>query len=184
MKTIQLLSLIFLYACASNQPIKLTTPEATTETKPTESVLTVKIGVKSSLAWVSELADKTKCVLLSNDFQNELKSIQNFDMSEANGAQVLGKMLSTESNISTYTSKNPFSSAIATTYQNDNTLYLNTRKNPRSMPQMINTICHEHSHVAGFSHGDNSPKGKEKTVPYFIGDLCEKHSTKCEEIND
>lgn len=183
MKMIKLLSLVLLYACASNQPIKTTTPEIE-PSEPTNSISEVKIGVKSSLPWVFELASKTKCVLLNKDFQNEIKSIEKFDMSEASGAQVLEKMLSTESNISTYTSKNPFSSAIATTYQNDNTLYLNTRKNPRPMPQMINTICHEHSHVAGFSHGDNNPKGKEKTVPYFIGDICEKYSTQCEVKND
>jgi len=180
MKVIQLLLLILVYACASNQPS--TTIQI--EEVPVESISDIKIGVKSSLPWVSELASKTKCVLLNNEFQNELKSIEKFDMSEANGGQVLDKMLQTESFISTYKTKNAFSSAIATTYKNDNTLYLNTRKNPRPMPQMVNTVCHEHSHVAGFSHGDNNPKGKEKTVPYYIGDLCEKHSTKCEDKND
>jgi|GEM_PF-1755944 hypothetical protein len=50
--------------------------------------------------------------------------------------------------------------------------------------EMVNTLTHEYIHdidghsdgspMTDMGHGDNSPKGKENSAPYWIGDLAEK----------
>lgn len=60
---------------------------------------------------------------------------------------------------------------VAGTYE----ISFNTRNfNFKNTPSAVNTLVHEFLHVIGFSHGDNSPKGKEFSVPYFVGNLAEK----------
>jgi hypothetical protein len=57
------------------------------------------------------------------------------------------------------------------------TAYFNEHKLERTSCSMINTLVHEYMHFVGYSHGDNSPVGKENSVPYYFGnraqELCE-----------
>jgi hypothetical protein len=139
------------------------------------------ITVKSSLDWMKESAKVANCVLNHAEFKAELALVESFDYSDDNGVQVLEKLSKVKCVASTYKTRNPFSKAIATTYATDKTTYyFNLRKNPRKMKYMVNTHIHECLHLAGYSHGDNSSIGKEKSVNYFVGSLGEKYSEKCE----
>jgi len=59
------------------------------------------------------------------------------------------------------------------------TLFYHTAFLTNSVGEMVNTVVHEYIHAIDddgeFGHGDNSPGGKEQSVPYWIGDLAEKH---------
>lgn len=67
--------------------------------------------------------------------------------------------------------RNPWTSAVATTFKNKpGEVYINVRKiNQRSIQDYVNTLVHESCHVLGYGHGSNSPKGKENSVPYWLG---------------
>lgn len=58
-------------------------------------------------------------------------------------------------------------------YHSGGTAFLNSYKTERNECSMINTLVHEYMHYIGFSHGDNSPEGKENSVPYFFGKRAE-----------
>ena len=70
---------------------------------------------------------------------------------------------------------NPWTSAIATTFKNKpGKIFINLRKiQQRSVEDYVNTITHEVTHILGYSHGSNSPKGKENSVPYWLGNKAE-----------
>lgn len=58
---------------------------------------------------------------------------------------------------------------------------LNVRKMYRPIGDIINTIVHETVHIVdgqhtySFGHGNNNPKGKQKTAPYLLGRLSEEY---------
>lgn len=58
-------------------------------------------------------------------------------------------------------------------YHSAGTIYLNDYYVNRSDCEVINTLVHEASHRMGYSHGSNSPDGKDGSVPYWIGDRAE-----------
>lgn len=68
-----------------------------------------------------------------------------------------------------------FSKAIA--YHSNGWVYLSTYFLNRPDCDIINTLVHEPMHYLGYSHGGNSPDGKDYSVPYWMGDraqeLCE-----------
>jgi hypothetical protein len=70
---------------------------------------------------------------------------------------------------------NPFTSAIAMVKRGEPcVIYINARKiAKRDEADYINTLVHEFMHVVGFSHGSNSPRGKEDSVPYRMGQIAE-----------
>lgn len=138
------------------------------------------IGVNSSLPWMKSLGTTAECVINNADFQKEVSAIEKFDYSTRNGKQVVADLVAMKDvAISTYKTKNPFSKTIAYTYGGAKTIYFNTRKNPRDFKEMINTVVHEASHIVGYGHGDNSSKGKEKSVPYWVGAIAEKYVLNC-----
>jgi hypothetical protein len=70
-----------------------------------------------------------------------------------------------------YTSKNPFTKAIA--YYDGTGIYFNTRKFSGNPDSISRTLNHEWAHYCGFSHGNNT-KTREKalySVPYFISEF-------------
>ncbi|MES2528723.1 MAG: hypothetical protein V4598_16685 [Bdellovibrionota bacterium] len=66
---------------------------------------------------------------------------------------------------------------VTVAFHKGGTAYFNEMKLERKTCSMINTLVHEYMHFAGYSHGDNSPEGKENSVPYYFGnraqELCE-----------
>jgi hypothetical protein len=138
-------------------------------------------SVKSSLKWVKQLADVSNCVIKNEEFLKEVEAFPKYDFTTKTSKEVAQAYRSSApSVISTYKTKNPWSKAIATTYTGDSkTIYLNLRKNPRPLKEMVNTAIHERGHGLGFSHGDNSSWGKENSVNYRVGLIAEKYVEKC-----
>ncbi len=66
---------------------------------------------------------------------------------------------------------------VTVAYHRGGKAYFNSHKLERKTCSMINTLVHEYMHFVGYSHGDNSPEGKENSVPYYFGnraqELCE-----------
>ncbi len=66
---------------------------------------------------------------------------------------------------------------VTVAYHRGGKAYFNKHKLERKTCSMINTLVHEYMHFVGYSHGDNSPVGKENSVPYYFGnraqELCE-----------
>lgn len=138
------------------------------------------ISVKSSLPWMKILGSTTDCVIKDADFQKEVSAIKKFDYSDKAGGRVVLDLLTAKGiSISTYKTRNPWSKAIAYTYAGNDTIYFNLRNNPRDFKEMINTVMHETTHIVGYGHGSNSPVGKEKSVPYWVGSIAEKYADKC-----
>lgn len=129
------------------------------------------IGFSTSLniAWLKELVDQGNKKLNDPVFRRKVKAVKEFDMSDHDGRQVLANLLQVRCQVKLYKSKWPWSKAIA--YTIGNSIYLNTRKNPRELKSMLNTLIHEAAHCADYSHGNNSSVGKENTVPYKVGSL-------------
>ena len=109
----------------------------------------------------------------------ELEKKMDFDMSNCRGrfiAQIIRDYRST-TQIKTYRPWNPWSKALAyVSPKEPNVIYINSRRLNRSIASIAGSIAHETIHVldnkytdANFGHGNNSPKGKENTVPYWIG---------------
>lgn len=145
------------------------------------TIVQAKIEVKSSLPWMSSLGKTADCIVQNVDFRTEVSAIKSFDYSKRSGIDVIKDLSESRSFvISTYRTKSPWSKAIATTYGSPKVVYFNTRKNPRDVPSMVNTIIHEWTHVVGYGHGDNSSKGKGRSVPYQVGSIAEKYSGRCQ----
>jgi hypothetical protein len=62
-------------------------------------------------------------------------------------------------------------------FHKEGAAFINSYKMERNECSMINTLVHEYTHYLGFGHGDNSPVGKENSIPYYFGnraqELCE-----------
>ena len=76
----------------------------------------------------------------------------------------------------TYKSRNPWSKANGYTKKRKPfKIHVNTRKiNKRSVDSWVGFLIHETCHLAGYSHGSNSPKGKESSVPYKVGSIAKR----------
>lgn len=186
MKVIQLISLVVLYSCASGQVTTPTTPtpdlsglevQVEQPSKPVATIESVKVfSFRSSLNLIKNVNECANKVVNDKEFQEELKSVERFDFSNASGETVLNKLLNHKCVIQSYKTKNPFSKVLATTYINNKTdVYLNMRKY-QTIEAWSGTSIHECSHNFGFSHGNNSSAGKQNSVPYFIGFLGQRHA--------
>lgn len=136
---------------------------------------------KSSLSYVNDVAKVANCIQADKNFLKEVELYPKFTYTTKTPKEVAEEIRNMKPvKISTYRTKNPWSAAIATTYASDSeTVYFNTRKNPRKLQYMVNTAFHEGLHLNNFSHGDNSPKGKEDSVNYRVGTISEKYVEKC-----
>lgn len=135
-------------------------------------------SVKSSLAYLKEVARASDCVIKNEAFLKEIGSHKQFDYTKLSSADV-EKQLRTYKPIVLSSYRKVFSKSIAYRNTGSNVVYFNTAKNPRPMKQMVNTAFHEWSHVQGFGHGDNYLKGKSNSVPYGGGDIAEKYVDEC-----
>lgn len=169
---------IFAASCSTTQPEKPRVEEPVPE-KPDEA-RQEPIGHKSSLNYVKKLAEQVNCTINKKVFKEELGKIKKFDLdpTNSNGSEVLRSLLSKKCIIRTYRSKWPWSKAVATTWTNEKepNIYLNTRRHPRSVPSMVNTVVHECLHKHGYSHGNNNPTGKENTVNFKAGKIAENYA--------
>lgn len=178
-----LLPLLLLTFACSYVPVKApdVTPEFPSETVPTTNPKVV-FTADSSLDYIHEVVRISNCVISNEDFLKEVEAFPKYDYTDKTSKQVADSLRNPKPVIvSTYRTKNPWSSVIATTYSSDpTTIYFNTRRNPREMPSMVNTSFHEMLHLQGWSHGDNYEYGKEKSVNHMVGTISEKYLKKCE----
>lgn len=71
-----------------------------------------------------------------------------------------------------YKTRWPFSKVIG--YSDGTALYINMRKiNTLRTVDYVGNLVHEFCHHAGYQHGNNSPTGKQNSVPYWCGSLAE-----------
>jgi hypothetical protein len=109
-----------------------------------------------------------------------IETIQNrplkFTHTKDTPKEVVAKMIAHLNKPSTvivdeYRSFNPWSAAIG--YSNgEGEVFINMRKiNYNSVLDYVGTFVHEWMHEIGYSHGSNNPKGKENSVPYWVGNL-------------
>lgn len=181
------LLLLLLFACAHKQaPQEAPVDVVYTEETPVivldqEPLKREVFSTKSTLQWMKDTARIGNCVINNQAFLKEVEAFPKFTFTDKSSKEVADSLRNAKPVVlSTYRTKNPWSSVIATTWANDQTVYFNTRRNPRPMPELLNTSCHEGlGHLQGWSHGDNSPVGKEDSVPYRLGAICEKYEEKC-----
>jgi hypothetical protein len=136
---------------------------------------------RSTLDYVHQAVKVANCVIVNEKFLSEIGKFAKYDYTTMKPAEVEARIRGVSpAAVSTYRTTNPFSRVIATTYSTDpTTIYLNTRNNPQAMPDMVNTIIHELTHLNNFGHGDNSPVGKDNSVPYRLGSMAEKYVSEC-----
>lgn len=134
-------------------------------------------STEAAVYWTIDITKKANDVYKNPEFLKRVGEVYKYDYT-VDSPETVKKQLSNSVAviIALYTTKNPWSSAIATTFNNDRErIYLNTRKHPRPVPEMINTLFHEGlGHLNGYGHGDNYSAGKENSVPYKIGEIAEK----------
>lgn len=135
----------------------------------------------SSIKLIQDSVRVANCVVRSEDFLQEISRFPKYDFTTLSPGAVADAYRSIKPiQVSSYQTRNPFSKVLATTYSTDReTLYINTRKFPRSLPSVVNTIIHEAGHLINFSHGNNSSVGKENSVNYRVGSIAETHTQKC-----
>lgn len=173
-----------LFIACSQAPVKKDPApvETPVETTPVESPAKVFYTTQLDAEWIQKGIKTATCVTTLPSFLNELIQIQSFDMSEDTGAQVATNLIKDEAvQVGTYATWWPWSAANGYRDPASNQVFINTRKDPWawSPGQLTNFLIHERSHFFGYGHGDNSPVGKENTVPYKVGSLAEKHVEGC-----
>jgi len=107
------------------------------------------------------------------DFQPDMSDVKLHEV-----IYLMGKYMQNESiEVIKWYPKWRWTKAIATT-MGDGKIRLNARTMDREKGDIVETLVHETVHIVdnscneiSFGHGDNSPKGKEKTAPYLIGQL-------------
>ncbi len=109
-------------------------------------------------------------------FKGDIIKLKKFDFTDDELPEILMQLQQkVKLRVATFEPKQDQMVTIA--YHQGGTAYFNTLKLERSACSLINTLVHEYMHFAGYSHGDNSPVGKENSVPYYFGnraqELCE-----------
>lgn len=174
MKNLLLFILLFTFSNCSHR--------ITPEKKKDDVLTTLPFSTSSELPWLKQAVDVANCVFTKEAFFKEIESFPRF--THANGlspkevAQEVRKSKSAK--IEMITPKNPFTKMIATTFANDReTVYLNLRKHPRELRELVATLHHERLHLMGFSHDGNSSVGKSNSVNYMVGTIAEKFAEEC-----
>jgi hypothetical protein len=136
---------------------------------------------QTSIKSLNDAIAVANCVVRSEAFLKEIGAFAKYDYTDLTPSDVEASFRNIKTiNVSSYKTKNPYSKVFATTYASEKTtFYINTRKLPRTIGSLTNTIIHESSHLINFSHGDNSSVGKERSVPYGAGAIGEKHVDGC-----
>lgn len=168
---ILVLTLIQLSGCANKEKIKTQAPY---------SQQVNRYNTSTSYEWLKKTVRIANCVNNNKDFIDEVRSIKSFYFSNNTGEQVAVNLVSSiPAQLYTYKTRNPFSKV--TGYRDPITgkIFFNTRKNPRSTEQMVNTAIHERLHN-WYNHNGNLAKGKNlESVPYKIGSISMKYVKQC-----
>lgn len=151
---------------------------ATSIEKPVLNESSSIFSSKLDKKWVREVVDCSNKVVKDSGFLGELIAVEKFDYSVDSGAIVANKLLSHKYVITLYKSLNPWSKARAYAINGKEELNFNTRKNHSDVFRSTGTAIHEATHTFGYTHGDNSSKGKEKSIPYKVGDIAHKWAKK------
>lgn len=145
----------------------------------------MKIIFNENLAGVKSATDKSNELLKNDEFYKAISDHPNFDLSTASPKIIadLLKKSDLEFKVEIFY-PNAFQSIkyrktfAYTDERFPNTLFLNFKKLDREIEDIAATIIHESIHALDdaeetytFGHGNNSPKGKDNTAPYWIGNL-------------
>jgi hypothetical protein len=178
------LLLLLLASCAS-APQKQIAPDAIT-TLPTVLVDEAPIfTAKSSLKWPHEVARVASCVVRHPGFLAEVAAHPGYTYTDKTPMEVAESFRTMHPVlIRTYKTANPWSKAIAYRAPKEpQSIYFNTRKQPRDMASNANTSTHEALHCLGFGHGDNditkNTAQKKLSAPYGVGAIAEKYVKDC-----
>ena len=128
--------------------------------------------------WAISAVSSANCMMNLKSFRDEVSKIEKFDYSNDSGAQVLfnyDKLPPSE--IKLYKFLNPWSAA--TSFNEGQSININSRRTQRPLISMVNTLIHERGHFAGYSHNGNYQSGNENSVNYKMGSVSEKHFSEC-----
>jgi len=145
----------------------------------------MKITFNENLAGVKSATNKSNELLKMEEFYKAISDHPNFDLSNAS-PKIIAELLNNsdlEFKVEIFY-PNAFQSIkyrktfAYTDSRFPNTLFLNFKKLDREIEDIAATIIHESIHALDdaeenytFGHGNNSPRGKDNTAPYWIGNL-------------
>lgn len=109
-------------------------------------------------------------------FKGDIIKKKNFDYTDDTLPEIL-KRLEEKVSLEVGTFEPTSRQMVTIAFHKGGKAFFNRHKLERKACSMINTLVHEYMHFVGYSHGDNSPVGKENSVPYYFGnraqELCE-----------
>lgn len=136
-------------------------------------------STKSTLPWVVDLVRVANCVKQKQAFYDEVTSTEFTRTNGKTSKQIADEIRLASVKIETFTYWNPMSKMIAVNAQPDR-VRLNSRKHPRAIEDMIETVYHEPTHNLGYFHNGNyNTEDNRKTVPYMVGSIARKHIGEC-----
>jgi hypothetical protein len=140
-------------------------------------------GLTTSKKWLDPLLNVSQCITANDAFLKEVGNYPKYTFTTLTPKQVEESLRKTSvvATLSTYSPPwyNKKSNTIAYRNVGDSTIYFNIYRNPRAYEEMINTVIHEWTHIAGHDHGDSNWRGKEDSVPYRVGKIAEKYVGVC-----
>lgn len=135
---------------------------------------------KASREVITIAIAKATAIMCDKNFYREISEVKSFTHTEDASCEIFEHIKFTfeiyNIDVVTYKSRNPWSKANGYTKKRKPfKIYVNTRKiNKRSVNAWVGFLIHETCHLAGYSHGSNSPKGKENSVPYKVGSIAKR----------
>lgn len=133
----------------------------------------------STLPWAIDLVRVANCVKQKQAFYDELSSTEFTQNNGKTSKQIADEIRLASAKIETFTYWNPLSKMIAENAQPDR-VRLNSRKHPRAIGDMVETLFHEPTHNLGYFHNGNyNTEENRKTVPYMVGAIARKHVGDC-----
>lgn len=148
----------------------------------------MKVIFADENAYVQKATTMANTILGNEEFYQKIRQQEKFDLSTAKPSIIaeLIKSSGLEFKVELFYPSGwraiKYRNTFAYTDPNyPNTLFLNLKKLDREIEDIAATIIHECIHALDqeavdytFGHGNNSPKGKENTAPYWIGNLAYK----------
>ena len=130
------------------------------------------------LDWLNKAVTVSNCTINLPVVKSEIESIKKFDFTSDTGLDVARKLYTLKVQVETYKTHwlAPWKNRVIA-HAKDQAIFLNTRTNPRTMPEMVATLFHEYAHSLGYGHGSN---GSHVTgVPFEMEKLGRKYAKEC-----